>query len=144
MSKANLQALRMVLFLAGAFTTFTGLNIAFGGIPTLGWQGVGDFFEVTNEHAFLVQDSHVRFLGGVWIGVGLLFLVAALNPGKYRGALNVALPLIVLGGLTRLGQMNFGVTFGPDIVGSLIAELAGIPILYWWLSKAPTVVIAKT
>lgn len=129
-------ALRTVLILAGAFTAFTGFNIAFGGISTLGWQGVSAFFEVTNEHAFLIQDSHVRFLGGVWIGAGLLFLLAATDVRKYRHALNVVLALIVLGGFARLTQLHPAVTFGPDVIGSFIAELVGIPVLYWWLSKA--------
>ena len=102
----------------------------------MGWQGVSAFFDVSNEHAFLIQDSHVRFLGGVWIGAGLLFLLAAADIRKYRDALNVVLALIVLGGFARLTQLHPQVTFGPDVIGSFIAELVGIPVLYWWLSKA--------
>ena len=136
MKRTRNVALRSVLVLAGAFTTFTGFNIALGGIPTMGWQGVSAFFEVTNQHAFLIQDSHVRFLGGVWIGAGLLFLLAAADIRKYRDALNVVLALIVLGGFARLTQLHPEVTFGPDVIGSFIAELVGIPVLYWWLSKA--------
>jgi hypothetical protein len=135
MTKATLT-LRAVLVLAGLFTTFTGINIAFGGIATLGWQGVDAFFAVTNEHDFLVQDSHVRFLGGVWIGVGLLLLLSPIDLKRCRPALTFVFGLIFLGGLARLGQLNFGVTFGPDIVGSLAAEVIGMPVLYLWLRRA--------
>lgn len=136
MTKTHLNALPIVLVLAGLFTTFTGINIAFGGIPTLGWQGVDDFFAVTNEHDFLVQDSHVRFLGGVWIGVGLLLMLSPIDLKRCRTALTLVFGLIFLGGLARLGQLNLAVTFGPDIVGSLIAEVIGMPVLYAWLTRA--------
>ena len=135
MTKANLT-LRAVLVLAGLFTTFTGINIAFGGIATLGWQGVDSFFAITNEHDFLVQDSHVRFLGGVWIGVGLLLSLSPIHLQRCRAALTLVFGLIFLGGLARLGQMNFAVTFGPDVAGSLAAEVIGMPVLYLWLRRA--------
>jgi hypothetical protein len=133
---ASSVALRVVLALAGAFIAFTGVNIAFGGIPTLGWQGESVFLQVTNERAFLIQDSHVRFLGGLWLGVSALFFLASLNIAKYRTALSAALALIFLGGLARLTQMEFQVLFSPDLVGSLLAELVGVPALYVWVLRA--------
>lgn len=132
----SLIALRIVLLLAGAFTAYAGFNKAFGGIHTLGWQGESRFVEVTNEHAFLVQDSHLRFLAGVYSALGLLFLAAAVDPRRFRGALRVACVLIFLGGLARLTQMRADVTFGPDLMGSMIAELVGMALLYVWVSKA--------
>ena len=136
MTNASLTGLRIVLVLAGAIIIFTGINIAFGGMQTLGWQGEALFFEVTNEHAFLVHDSHFRFLGGLWLGVGALFIVASTNLRKYRSALIFAFALIFFGGIARFSQMLFEILFGPEILGSLLAELVGMPLLYLWLSKA--------
>jgi hypothetical protein len=136
MTKASLTVLRIVLVLAGAFIIFTGINITIGGMQTLGLQGESSFFEVTNEHAFLVHDSHIRFLGGLWLGIGALFIVTATNLQKYRSPLIAACALIFLGGLARFSQMRFEITFGPEILGSLLAELVGMPLLYFWLSKA--------
>ena len=136
MDRTPLTALRIVLVLAGAFTLFTGINLAFGGMLTLGWQGSNAFLAVTDEHAFLVQDSHIRFFGGLWMGVGALLMAATANLSKYRGPLNMAFALIFLGGLARMSQMHLEVTFGPDILGSLLAELVGMPLLYVWLSRA--------
>jgi hypothetical protein len=126
---------RIVLLLAGVSIVFTGINVAFGGIRTLGWQGERAFFDVTNPTAFFAQDSHVRFLGGLWLGVGLFFILASTNLSKYRSALLVVLALIFLGGLARLTQMDLDTTLGPKIVGSFVAELVVIPILYFWLSR---------
>lgn len=127
--------LRIVLLLAGGFTVFAGLNKALGGMRTLGWQGESSYFEVTNEHAFLVQDSHLRFLAGVYSGLGLVFLLAAADPRRFRGALRVSCALIFLGGFARLTQVRFETTFGPDLVGSMIAEIVVMPILWLWASK---------
>lgn len=136
MSKRGLLGLRVVLVLAGAFIVFTGLNVALGGIPTLGWQGQTPFLEVTDGTAFSAQDNHVRFLGGLWTAVGLLFIVAARSPSAYRPALYFAYAAIFLGGLARFSQVDFDTLFGPDIVGSLAAELIGMPLLFFWTRRS--------
>ena len=86
MGRVSVVGLRIVLLLAGAFTVYAGLNKALGGMRTLGWQGEGTYIEVTSEHAFLVQDSHVRFLAGVYSGLGLIFILAAADPRRFRRA----------------------------------------------------------
>ncbi|MGI9415032.1 MAG: DUF4345 domain-containing protein [Hyphomicrobiales bacterium] len=129
-------ALKAVLVLAGAFIIFTGINIAFGGMLTLGLQGANDFFRVTSEAAYLVQDSHIRFLGGLWIGVGALFVVSVYDLARFRPLLNFAFALVFIGGLARFTMMRTDVLFGPDIAGSLAAELIGMPLLYFWLARA--------
>jgi len=135
MSNAIATALRVVLILSGVFIVFTGLNTALGGMLTLGWQGQPVFFEVINEHTYLVQDSHIRFTGGIWVGVGVIFFLGATNLSRYQSQLNFAFALIFLGGLMRFSQMHIDITLGQDIIGSLIAELIGMPLLYFWLSK---------
>jgi len=79
MKNASAIGLRVVLILAGIVIIFTGVNTAFGGMLTLGWQGQTKFFEITDKHSYLVQDSHIRFLGGLWTGIGLFFIVASSN-----------------------------------------------------------------
>jgi hypothetical protein len=127
---------RVVLILAGLVIIFTGVNTAFGGMLTLGWQGQTTFFEVTDRQSYLVQDSHIRFLGGLWTGIGLLFIIASSSVEKYQSALKFAFVLIFLGGLARFSQTQLDITFGKEIVGSLAAELVGMPLLYFWLSRA--------
>jgi hypothetical protein len=133
MSNAGSIALRVVLVLAGLVIILTGLNIALGGMLTLGWQGQTVFFQVTDQHAYLVQDSHIRFIGGLWLGIGLFFVLASTNLRRFKGGLFLAIALIFLGGLARFSQMNPEITLGPQIVGSLIAELVGMPLLYLWV-----------
>jgi hypothetical protein len=127
MANASFSALRIVLVLVGLSILVTGVNVAFGGIRTLGWQGERMFFDVTNETAFWAQDSHVRFLGGMWLGVGLYFIVASTNLVRHRRPLSVILALVFLGGLARLTQMHPATTFGPSILGSFLAVEGGGP-----------------
>ena len=135
MSRTSSIALRTVLALGGAFIVFTGINVGFGGMATLGLQGPADFFQVTSQPAYLVQDSHTRFLGGVWLGVGALFLVSVFDLVRFRPLLNLAFALIFIGGLMRFTMPRPDILFGPDIAGSLAAELIGMPLLYVWLAR---------
>jgi hypothetical protein len=135
MSRGSRVGLRIVLLLLGALTILAGLNKALGGLRTLGWQGEIASFEVTHEHAFLVLDSHVRFLAAVYTGLGLIFLLAAADPRRFRTPLGVACALIFAGGLARLSQMRPEVTFGPDLLVSMVAELALMPFLWWWATR---------
>ena len=135
-SKISRAALGTVLALAGAFTSFTGLNRALGGMQTMGWQGSTDFLQVVAEHEFLIQDNHTRFLGGVWTGVGMLLLVSAISPKRFHSILNFVFAIIFLGGLARFTAMRPDIVFGPDIVGSLVAELILMPLLFVWVGQA--------
>jgi Domain of unknown function (DUF4345) len=126
---------RGVLFLAGAFIVMTGLNIGLGGMLTLGWQGSNEFVAITDLHAYALQDSHIRFLGGLWLGLGLTLWAGSWSPVRLASALNLTFALIFIGGVTRLISSSPEVIFGPDIVGSLAAELIGMPLLYWWLTR---------
>ena len=63
--------LRVAMVLFGLAVIFTGLNRAYGGIATLGWQGRRTSPTVANQQVWLIQDNHTRFLGGVWTAVGL-------------------------------------------------------------------------
>ena len=135
MSKSKTVAIKIVLVLAGLYIVLSGMNIGFGGIETLGWGGQSNFVQVTDMKSYLIQDSHVRFVGGVWLGVGLLFILSVSDLKKYKNILYFCMALVFIGGLMRIAQMHFEVTFGPNIIGPVLAELIGMPLLYLWFSK---------
>lgn len=126
------RGLQVVLLLSALFILFTGINRAFGGIQTLGLQGESVFVEVIDEHAFAIQDSHIRFISGIWLGIGVLFLLAVHDLRRYRGVLHAAFALIFLGGLARLGQLQPEVILGPAVLFPLLTELVGMPVLFGW------------
>jgi hypothetical protein len=135
MTNFSSKALSILLMILGALNIFIGLNIAFGGILTLGWQGQTKFFEITNEHAYLLQDSHIRFFGGLYLAVGLFLILAATNLRKYQTALYLVFFIIFIGGLARFTMGRSDIIFGKAIIGSLFAEIILMPVFFLWLLK---------
>jgi hypothetical protein len=126
---------RIVLILAGLAIIYTGINISFGGILTLGLQGTNDFFQITDQKRFLEQDSHIRFLGGIWFAVGLLFIISSFKLIKFQMALKFCFAAMFIGGLARFTQMQPTVTLGAEILPSLIAEIILMPFLFLWINS---------
>ena len=114
-------AFRLVLLIAAAFIVMTGMNIGFGGMVTLGWHQL--------------QDSHIRFLGGLWVGVGLALCLGAWDFEKWAGPLKFSFLLIFIGGVMRFAATPQEILLSQDIIGSLAAEVIVMPLLYLWLSR---------
>jgi len=137
MNMPSHYALRAVLVVAGLAIVFLGLNVALGGILTMGWQGGSTpFLTVTDPALFAVRDNHIRFIGGVWLGVGVIFLVAAFLFSQLRITLLVLIGMIFLGGLARFSVGDPAVFLDPAISPSLLLELIGFPLLGWWIARA--------
>lgn len=130
------MALRLILMVAGGVIIYLGLDLGLGGMRTLGWQGSTNFITVTDPARFAVQDSHARFVGGVWLGVGLILFCGSFAIARFRGALIAMCALIFTGGLMRLLSGDFDTIVGMQVLPSLLAELILFPALGVWLSRA--------
>ncbi len=130
--KSN-HLLRPVLCLTGIGIVLLGIDNAFGGIATLGWQGPQDFYNVTNQPAFAIRDSHVRFIGGIWLGMGLVFVLSAFQYSRLRSIVMMFTGLIFLGGLVRLAQNDLAALLSADLLPSLMFELVLFPLLALWM-----------
>jgi hypothetical protein len=125
----NEIVLRLVVAVAGAFAVFTGADFALHGIAPAG----ADFLTVNDQHAFDVRDSHTRFLGGIWLGVGLVFLAASVWFAALKTALLACIALIFVGGLGRVTAPQTILALVPETAGSLAVELVGMPLLALWV-----------
>lgn len=129
--------LRGVLVIFGAVIVFLGLNVGFGGIQTLGWQGgASSFFTVTNATVFAVHDNHIRFIGGVWLGLGLIMLAGSLAFQRLRAMLVGLTGMIFVGGIARLSAGDPALLLGADVAPSFFFEIVVVPLLGLWFSKA--------
>ncbi|MEP7241523.1 MAG: DUF4345 domain-containing protein, partial [Devosia sp.] len=129
--------LRGALAIVGAVIVFLGLNVGFGGIQTLGWQGgSAPFLSITDASMFAVRDNHIRFIGGVWLALGLLMLAGSIALQRLRAVLVALTAMIFVGGLTRLGGGDLAVLLRPDVVPSVLFEIALVPLLGLWIAKA--------
>jgi|UPI000317CAA4 hypothetical protein len=131
MNKTNL--LNVVVVIIGAAIIFLGLNIGLGGIKTLGWQSTSDFVAITDAATFHAQDSHIRFIGGVWFAVGAVFVIGGFALRRLRPTLIILSAMITIAGLFRLSGLDTEVLFSAAIAPSLTFELVGFPLLAWWL-----------
>jgi hypothetical protein len=111
---------------------YTGIDNAFGGVVTLGWQGLNDFVQITDPVQFAIRDSHLRFLGGVYTLMGGAVALSAIQLHRFRMALRLALIAAFVGGLARFTQLDLSVTFGPGVLFPVTIELVGMPLLYLW------------
>jgi len=128
--------IRTVLALTGLVIVFLGVNVAFGGIRTMGLQGPTDFFVVSDAAAFQNQDNHVRFLGGVWLAAGLVMLIGAFLLNKFRAVLVTITVMVFVGGLARLSIMDQDILLSVAIAPSLFAELVLFPLLGIWILRS--------
>ena len=135
-STTSAKLLRVALSGLGAISAFVAVNVAFGGLATLGWQGPTDYIQVTDHDAYLLRDSHAHFYGGVYLWIAIFLIVASTNLRKYRTALNVVFAVIFVGGVARLTQLDPAVTFGKDLAVSSLIELIGMPAMALWLAAA--------
>jgi len=127
------KVLNAVVVIIGAVIICLGLNIGLGGIKTLGWQSTRDFISITDADAFYAQDSHIRFIGGVWFCVGAVFVIGGFAMYQFRSTLVTLSAMIAIAGLFRLSGMETGVVFSAAIAPSFAFELVGFPLLAWWL-----------
>jgi hypothetical protein len=116
-----------------AAIVFLGLNIGLGGIKTLGWQTTRDFVVITDAAIFHAQDSHIRFIGGIWFGIGATFLIGGFAMRTFRPTLIILSAMIAIAGLLRMSDIDSGVIFSAAIAPSIMLELFGSPLLAWRL-----------
>lgn len=128
--------LRGVLALVGLVVVFLGLNTGLGGIHTLGWQGGAvSFIEVTDPAVFAVRDNHFRFIGGVWLGLGLMLLAASVAFAQLRPIVVALTAMVFVGGLVRFSG-GAQVPLSADVLPSLVFELVAMPLIGLWAWRA--------
>jgi hypothetical protein len=127
--------LKILLGLIGAVVIWLGLNVSLGGIVTLGWQGPTDFLTVRNLDAFSVQDNHVRFISGVWTGVGLFMIIGSIFLEKFKSILLALMAMVFIGGLARLTAGDPSLLMSSKIAPSLLMELIVFPLLGLWIYR---------
>jgi hypothetical protein len=126
---------RALVIIVGLAIVFVGINAGFGGIRTLGWQVSPDFFSVTNETNFSIQDSHARFLGGLFGTLGLFMVFATLRLQDFHRELRVVFVLTFFGGLARFTAPDLQVLLNSGVAVSLAIEIILMPILFFWLPR---------
>lgn len=80
-------------------------------------------------------DSHFRYLSGLLLGIGLLFLVSIPRIERHTIVFRVLGAIIVVGGLARLvSLLSVGVPGDGHRFG-LVMELVVVPLIVLWQAR---------
>ena len=118
---------RVFLVILGFVPTVTGI---------LSMMGIHDpLFADLNLPASALLDSELRFLGGVWLGLGITVLTTVNSFEKHFALYRILWGMIFLGGVGRLISM-FIIGLPPvPFVGFTALEIIGAPIFVYWHSQ---------
>jgi hypothetical protein len=116
------QALRLAIMVAGLVPVFGGgAGVILGQAAFGPWAGAG-------------QDSHVRYLSGLLLAIGLVFWGCVPTIERRGETVRLLTLLVVVGGLARLG----GVWVHGDpgrMHWALVMELVVTPVLCLWQAR---------
>ena len=95
----------------------------------------GPGFVGAEEEVAVSHDSHFRYLSGIFLAVGLVFLSTVPAIERHTGRFRLAAALVVCGGLGRLlSWVLVGTPSGLHIAG-LMLELVIVPLLAVWQAR---------
>lgn len=116
------RALQIAILLAGLVPVFGGgAGALFGEHPFGPWAGGG-------------QDSQMRYLSGLLLGIGLIFWFCVPTIERRGETVRALTFVVVVGGLARLGGL-FAVGDPGSMRWALVMELLVTPLICLWQSR---------
>jgi hypothetical protein len=118
-------ALRIAVALGGLVPVAAGLAGIVTGAAMLGGHPAAN----------LTLDSHLRYLSGLLLGIGLGFWSTIPRIEQQTARFRLLTAIVVIGGLGRLyGIVAEGLPPAPMLFG-LVMELGVTPLLCWWQGR---------
>lgn len=93
---------------------------------------LGDALLGTPAGANTALDSHVRYLSGLLLGIGLAFWSTVPALPRHRARFALLTGFVVLGGLARLFALPSQGWPGGPMIAALAMELVVTPLLFVW------------
>jgi hypothetical protein len=126
----SLRQLQITTALLGAVPVATGL---------ITMMGLNDpLYATLNLPRDATLDSNMRFLGGVWLGLGLCVWWLVPRIASQTVLFRAVWLMIFLGGVGRLASLLMvGLPLLP-FVGFTVLEIVGAPLFVWWQRKHAT------
>ena len=82
----------------------------------------------------LSTDSHVRYLSGLLLGIGLAFWMSIPRIETHTGRIRLLTAIVVIGGLARLLAFRDPGTPSAPMLGAIVMELVVTPLICLWQS----------
>lgn len=127
--------LRLLLALFGVIALITGGADTFGGIDGFSMlAGVPHEVDLMSDSGSMIENQ-LRFLGGIWLGLGFMILYAVWNWGTSSTLIRFAGLAIFLGGIGRVMPYFVGGVVPEAMFPPIFLELVVFPALVFWDSK---------
>lgn len=121
------RLLQVVVVVLGLVPVLAGLAGIVEGVGMVGPDaGPGDP---------VALDSHVRYLSGLLLGIGLAFWSTVPRIEWHAARFRLLTAIVVLGGLGRLLGVALRGSPPPSMLAGLAMELAVTPLLCWWQAR---------
>jgi Domain of unknown function (DUF4345) len=131
----NKKVLQIVLGILGLIPILTGALDLMLGASALNIFGAAVSPDVLNN---VVIDSQIRFLGAIWLGVGIVLYWALPAIEKQTTLFRLLIGSIFLGGIGR-SISAFSVGTPPNhLIAATVIELIGMPLIILWQSFIAT------
>jgi len=115
--------------------------VVFGFVPVLA-GGAGAFGALDlasigphGETADVSAQSHLRYLSGLLLGIGLAFWASVPRIEAYGGRVRLLAAIVVLGGLARLWGLALDGVPAPTMLFALPMELVVTPSIAVWQGR---------
>jgi len=123
----------IIIYIFAAIALITGASDLIQGFASQ-----ESFGATMPDDGFAIVDNVFRFFSGLWIGVGVLFVIFIRDLDRYKPAMIALLFIVLLGGFGRIiSIIQYGMPQHPSGLGlvtaGLIAEVIVTPALLWWL-----------
>jgi hypothetical protein len=126
-SKMNKRLLQILTAILGAVPVLTGM---------IGLFGLSDpIYASANLPANALLDSNLRFLSGVWLGLGLAVFWLIPRIETQTVLFRVLWGMIFLGGIGRLLSMLFLGWPPIPFIAFTVLEIVGAPIFVAWQAR---------
>jgi len=113
------RLLQAAIVLACAVPISAGLGGIINGASFLGGEGAA-------------LDSHMRYLSGLLLAIGVCFLCIVPNIERQRARMRLLTFIVVIGGIARLLGLLLAGNPGTAMLLALAMELAVTPLLCFW------------
>jgi Domain of unknown function (DUF4345) len=129
------KALQIVLAILGLIPILTGGLDLIVGASSLNINGASFSSEILNN---VVLDSQIRFLGAIWLGIGIILYWILPSIERQTTLLRLLTGSIFLGGIGRLTSAILVGVPPTQFIGATVLELIGMPLLILWQSFIST------
>lgn len=129
------RLLQIVIALAGLVPVVGGLAGVVLGAAAFGGAGVADGASVGRDLDAVTLDSHVRYLSGLLLGIGVTFWRLIPTIERRTAIVRVLTAIVVIGGVARLIGLMLDGQPSTVMMFALAMELVVTPLICLWQGR---------